>query len=472
MWIDGAWTPASDGARLDVVDPATEEVIDSVPRATAADLDRALAAAECAGRNWRAVDPWSRSAVLRTAARLVRERTEAIASAMTEEQGKPLAEARAEIAGAADHLDWNADEARRIYGRVIEARSRESRLFVMREPIGPVAAFTAWNFPVLLPARKIAPALAAGCSMILKPAEEAPRVAFALAKALEDAGLPAGVLNVVTGEPAQVSRHLLGSPVIRKATLTGSVPVGREILRLCAERLLPASLELGGHAPVLVFPDADPERTAEACARGKFRNMGQVCIAATRFCVHEAVAARFAKRFVEVAASLRIGDGRDPETDVGPLANRRRLDAVDALVQDAASHGARVLCGGQRPPGKSRGFFYEPTVLDRVDASARMLREEPFGPLAPISTFASFDEAVAFANASAYGLAAYVFTTDLATAFRASEALEAGMVGVNQLLLSSAEIPFGGVKDSGFGREGGSEGLEAYTVAKHLHLKF
>lgn len=471
MWIDGSWTPASDGARLPVIDPATEEAIDSVPRATAADLDRALAAADRAWRSWREVDGWSRSAVLREAARLVRERSEPIALALTEEQGKPLAEARAEIAAAADQLDWNADEARRIYGRVIEPRSRESRLLVLREPIGPVAAFTPWNFPVLLSARKLAPALAAGCSLILKPAEEAPRAVLALAKALEDAGLPAGVLNVVTGEPTEVSRHLIASGRVRKAALTGSVAVGREILRLCAERLVPASLELGGHAPVLVFPDADPERTAEACARAKFRNMGQVCIAATRFYVHAAVAERFARRFVEVAGSLRIGDGRDPATDVGPLANRRRLDAVDALVQDAAAGGARVLCGGRRPPGLGRGFFYEPTVVDRLAPSARMLRDEPFGPVAPIARFERFDEAVALANASEYGLAAYVFTHDLGTAFRASEALEAGMVGVNQLLLASAEIPFGGVKQSGFGREGGSEGIEAYTVAKHVHLK-
>ncbi len=471
MFIDGAWSPSADRARIDVINPATEETIDSIPRATAGDLDRALAAADRAWRSWREVDAWSRSAVLRRAAALVRERLETIATVMTEEQGKPLAESRAEVNAAADHLDWNADEARRIYGRTVEARSRESRLLVAREPIGPVAAFTAWNFPVLLAARKIAPALAAGCSMILKPAEEAPRAAFALAKAFEDAGLPAGVLSVVTGEPAAVSRHLLGSSVVRKATLTGSVPVGREILRLCAERLIPASMELGGHAPVLVFPDADPEAVAETCARGKFRNMGQVCIAATRFAVHESIADRFAARFVEVARGLRIGDGRDPKTEVGPLANRRRLEAVEAFVQDAASQGARVLCGGRRPAERRRGFFYEPTVFDRVGPAARLMREEPFGPLAPIVTFSGFGDAIAFANATEYGLAAYVFTNDLRTAFRASEALEVGMVGVNQLLLSTAEIPFGGVKQSGFGREGGSEGVESYTVTKHVHVR-
>lgn len=471
MFIDGDWTAASDGARMNIINPATEEVADSVPVATAADLDRALAAADRAWRSWREVDAWTRSAALRRVAQLIRERAAAIAAVLTEEQGKPLAEAKGEVLAAADQFDWYADEARRIYGRVIDGHSREQRLLVLRQPIGPVAAFSPWNFPALLPARKIAPALAAGCAIVVKPAEEAPRTAFCLAQACHDAGIPPGTVNVVTGNPAFISRHLIGSSVIRKVSLTGSVPVGREILRLCAEGIKAVSMELGGHAPVLVFADADIEQAAETAARGKFRNNGQVCIAASRFYVHESVAARFTERFVEVTQALRLGDGRDPRTDIGPLANRRRLEAAEGLIADALARGAVLRCGGRRPPEFTRGFFFEPAVLTGVDATMRVMTEEPFGPIAPIATFADLPDALAQANASPYGLAGYVFTRDTRTAFLASEGLEVGMVGVNNLVIAAAEIPFGGVKQSGFGREGGSEGIESYTATKYVNIR-
>lgn len=471
LYIDGTWTPASDGSRMEIVDPATEQTVGTVPVATPADLDRALEAAERGWRSWAAVDAWTRSAALRRVAALVRNRVESIAGVLTEEQGKPLGEAKSEVLAAADQFDWYADEARRIYGRVIDGHSRAQRLLVLRQPIGPVAAFTPWNFPALLPARKLAPAIAAGCAVILKPAEEAPRTALCLAQACHDAEVPAGVVNVVTGRPSDISEHLIRSDVIRKVSLTGSVPVGRDILRLCAEGVKAVSMELGGHAPVLVFEDADVENAAEIAARGKFRNNGQVCIAASRFYVQTSVVQRFTERFVEVTKSLRIGDGRGAHTDVGPLANRRRLEATEALVADALHRGARLRCGGRRPPQLTRGFYFEPTVLTGVDISMRVMNEEPFCPIAPIATFTDFDDALRQANASPYGLAGYVFTSNTRTAFLAAEALDVGMVGVNHLVIAAAEIPFGGVKQSGFGREGGSEGIEAYTVTKYVNVQ-
>jgi succinate-semialdehyde dehydrogenase/glutarate-semialdehyde dehydrogenase len=389
---------------------------------------------------------------------------------MTEEQGKPLAEARSEVLAAADQFDWYADEARRIYGRVIDGHSRANRILVIRQPIGPVAAFSPWNFPALLSSRKMAPAIAAGCSILVKPAREAPRTTLCLAQCCHDAGIPKGVVNVVTGDSSMISRHLCASPIIRKATLTGSVPVGREILRLCAEGIKPVTMELGGHNPVLVFEDADVDKAAEIAARGKFRNNGQVCIAASRFYVQESVAGRFTVRFVEIAKALRQGDGRDPATEIGPLANLRRLDATDALVQDAVAKGAIIACGGHRAPEFKKGYFYKPTVLTLVTPAMNIMREEPFCPVAPIATFTDLADAIEKANSTEYGLAAYVFTNSTRTAFLASEGLEAGMVGVNTLLLATAEIPFGGVKASGFGREGGSEGIEAYTVTKYLNI--
>jgi succinate-semialdehyde dehydrogenase/glutarate-semialdehyde dehydrogenase len=456
---------------MDIIDPATEDVVDSVPVATDADLDSALASAERAWRSWRETDVWSRSAALRRVGDLVRARAEEIAAAMTEEQGKPLAEAHAEILAAADNFDWYADEARRIYGRVIDGHSRECRLLVLRQAVGPVAAFTPWNFPILLPARKMAPAIAAGCSVIVKPAEEAPRSCLSLAHACEDAGIPAGVVNVVTGDPAHISTRLIASDVIRKVSLTGSVAVGREILRQCAEGIKPVSMELGGHSPVLVFDDADVEQAAEITARGKFRNNGQVCIAASRIFVQESVAERFVQRFVEVTKSLRVGDGRDARTDVGPLSNRRRLEQTEALLQDAREKGVTVCCGGERPQGFPRGFFFEPTVVRGVDDKMRIMREEPFCPIAPMATFSDLEDGLQRANATEYGLAGYVFTSSTRTAFLAAEGLDVGMVGVNSVVIAAAEIPFGGVKQSGFGREGGSEGIDAYSVTKYVKIQ-
>jgi succinate-semialdehyde dehydrogenase / glutarate-semialdehyde dehydrogenase len=468
LYLAGRWHRTA--ATLAIENPATEETVGYVSVAADEEVDLALRAADESWRAWAQTDAWTRCATLRRIGQLLGEREEEIAACMTEEQGKPLAEARGEVNAAAEQFDWYADEARRLYGRLIPGHSTNNRLSVLHQPVGPVAAFTAWNFPALLPARKIAPALAAGCSIILKPAEEAPRTALAIARACSDAGLPGGLLNVVVGDPLQISERLLRSDVVRKVTLTGSVPVGEHLLRLAAAGIKGVTMELGGHAPVLVLADADPKKAAVACARAKFRNCGQVCISPSRFYVADQIASEFLDAFSAAVADFHVGPGDDPATDVGPLANARRLQAVRGLVDDARAQGAEVRIGGRRPPGHARGYFYEPTVLADVTESMRVMHEEPFGPIAPICTFADPDDAIASANSTAYGLASYVFTNNLTDAYRIAEALETGMVGINHMLLATAEAPFGGVKRSGFGREGGSEGIEAYTVTKYINV--
>jgi succinate-semialdehyde dehydrogenase / glutarate-semialdehyde dehydrogenase len=464
------WRPLDSIERCDVVDPATEEILGSVAAATTQDVDAVLDAAMSGWLTWKEADAWTRSDLLRRVAEILREWTPRIADLLTAEQGKPLSEARAEVTAAADQFDWYADEARRIYGRTINGHTRDNRLLVVKEPIGPVAAFSAWNFPVLLTARKIAPALAAGCSIIVKPAEEAPFTACLVAEACLKAGIPAGVVGVLTGDPAMISSRLIGSEVIRKISLTGSIPVGATLLRAAADRIISASMELGGHAPVLVFADADAEQAAVTCARGKFRNAGQVCASPSRFLVHESVAGVFTAAFADEARRLVVGDGRDPATDVGPLSNRRRLKAAEELVNDALTRGARLAAGGRRDPEATRGFFFQPTVLTDVAPGSRVLREEPFAPVAPIVRFSSLDEALKLANETPFGLASYIFTKDLRTAWLAAEGLEAGMVGINTTSIATAEAPFGGVKQSGFGREGGSEGIEGYLTAKYINI--
>ena len=471
LYIDGQWTAARNAGLREVIDPCTEEVVGHIPAAEAVDLDAALAAAQRGFEAWRRQSPWERSKVLRRAADLVRARVEDIARLMSAETGKPLAEARAETNAAADQLEWYSDETKRIYGYTIEGRTTDVRMQVRYDPVGVVAAFSAWNFPALLPARKIAAALGAGCAIIIKPASEAPGSCMALVQACHDAGVLPGALNLVTGDSALISEHLIRSPIVRKVSLTGSVPVGKRLLALCAEGVKRASMELGGHAPVLVFEDADVERAAEACARTKFRNCGQVCISPSRFYVHERVYDQFSEVFAKIARGLKLGPGLDESSDVGPLANRRGLTHAQALVEDAKQHGARVLAGGGRPAGFQRGYYFEPTVLADVPDGARIMSDEPFVPIAPLTRFSTLDEAVARANAVPFGLAGYVFSRSLKTATLASEALEVGMVGVNELLLASAEMPFGGVKESGMGREGGALGLRDYLEAKFIKTR-
>ena len=470
LFIDGQWRPGAGGREIDVDDPATEKLFVRIAVAEQSDVDDALDSAARGFAEWRRVDAWTRSATLRRVADILRSWTPDMAAVLTAEQGKPLAEAASEIGAAADQFDWYADESRRIYGRLVDGHSMGNRLMVKREPVGVVAAFTAWNFPALLASRKIAPALAAGCSVIVKPAEEAPVTTLLLASACAEAGVPDGVVSMLTGEPAAISERLIRSDVVRKVSLTGSVPVGQTLLRAAADGIKSVSMELGGHAPVLVFADADVDAAAAACAQSKFRNAGQVCASPSRFLVAEPVADEFTWRFAAAAGALRVGDGRDPDTQVGPLTNARRLEAAERLVEDAVHHGAAVATGGGRDASKQRGYFFSPTVLTGVTTDMEIMHEEPFAPVAPITRFGDIDEALALANSTSLGLASFVFTRDLTTAWRASDGLDAGMVGVNTMLIATAEAPFGGVKQSGFGREGGTEGIQDYTVAKYINM--
>ena len=466
LFIDDGWLTAEGRSSQAVIDPATQKPLGTLPHATTDDLDRALAAAQKGFRAWRATSAYDRARIMRKAAELIRERQEHIARVLTQEEGKIAAEAEIEVAVSADIIEWYAEEGRRAYGRVIPGRTAGLRQMVIQEPVGPVAAFTPWNFPALTPARKIGGALAGGCSLIIKPAEETPGTAIELARAFKDAGLPAGVLNVVFGIPAQISEYLIRSPIIRKISFTGSVPIGKHLATLAAQNMKRATMELGGHSPVVITDDVDPEKTAEIAAKGKFRNAGQICVSPTRFFVHESIADRFAKRFSEVAGALQTGNGLDPKTGMGPLANPRRVDAMESFVADARDRGGKISTGGTRLGGE--GFFFKPTVVTGLSDDAKLMRDEPFGPVAPIVAFRTLEEVIQRANALPFGLAAYAFTNSTRAAALLSDALEAGMVGINTFAISTPETPFGGVKESGYGQEGGIEGLEAYTVKKFV----
>jgi len=465
LFIGGSWRAGEGRGALDVLNPATGAPIAGLPVASAADLEEALAAADRGFSRWRATDVDTRGAILRKAAALIRERTERIATLLTIEQGKPLAEARGEAAGAASMFDFYAEEARRAYGRVL-VRPTGQRAFVIKQPVGPVAVFTPWNFPVYLLAKKLAPALAAGCSVIAKPAEECPASTSALVSCLVDAGVPADVLQLVYGVPDAISRTLIASPVIRKVSFTGSTAVGKHLMRLAADGVKRITMELGGHAPVLVFGDVDLERTLDQIVRQKFRNAGQVCVAPTRFYVEQSIYEPFLQGFAERAARLKVGNGLEESTQMGPLANPRRPAALTDLIGDASAKGARLVTGGA---AYGEGFFFQPTLIADAPNDAAIMNTEPFGPVAVTRPFASMDEAIAEANRVPYGLAAFAFTDSLRIANLVADALEAGMVGINSFAISVADAPFGGVKESGFGSEGGPEGLESYLVTKAIH---
>ncbi|WP_019069934.1 NAD-dependent succinate-semialdehyde dehydrogenase [Streptomyces hokutonensis] len=468
MYIAGEWCQGGTGRTAPIVNPATEKVIGDVPLATTADLDRALDAATEGFRTWRNTPIAKRSAILHAAADLITERAPEIGRIMAQEQGKPLREGTTEALRTADTLRWHIEDARRAYGRIIPS-APGTVLTVRREPVGPVAAFVPWNFPVGGPNRKLSSALSAGCSMIIKASEETPGTAAALVACYADAGLPAGVLNLVFGEPAEVSAHLIPSPQVRLVAFTGSVPVGKLLAAQAGEVMKPTLMELGGHAPVIVCADADPVKSARKAAQAKFFNAGQVCTSPSRFFVHESIVDAFTAEFVKAAQSVTVGDGLDADTTMGPLANERRLQAMENLVADAVERGAKVLTGGQRLARD--GYFYAPTVLTDVPADAKLMHEEPFGPLAPIVPFTDLDETLALANSLPYGLAAYGFTESAATAEKLSDALEAGILSINHCGGSVAEAPSGGVKESGYGREGGPEALDAYLITKRVsHL--
>lgn len=466
LFIAGTWRGASDGGTIPIINPASGENIGDLPVATAGDLDEALVAADAGFKTWRAVSAYDRAKILRGAAQLMRERAPLIGRISTLEQGKPIGESTAEAYACADIFDWYAEEGRRAYGRIIPSKHPGVRHMVTREPIGPVAAFSPWNFPTTIPSRKIAAALAAGCSVIIKPAEETPGSALALARALDDAGLPKGVLNVVFGVPADISTHLIASPVIRKITFTGSTAVGKHLGVLAAQGMKPTTMELGGHAPVIVFDDADIDRAVRTLVMGKYRNAGQICIAPTRFYLHDSIHDAFVEKFAAAASLLKLGNGMDRTTTMGPLANPRRLQAMQGMIDDAVKVGARIVTGGEGV--EATGNFWQPTVLAEVPDAARIMNEEPFGPVAVTQRFTRYDDVVVQTNRLPYGLAAYAWTQSARTAADIGDAIEAGMVGINFVGLTGPETPFGGVKESGHGSEGGTEGLDAYLHHKYI----
>jgi succinate-semialdehyde dehydrogenase len=472
MLIDGSWSDSHSGATWEVVNPATEQPIDGVPFGGAAEAESAIDAARRAQPSWGAATAYERGAILLRVANLIRERVDELAPITTRECGKPLAESRGEWTASAAVFEWFSEEGKRSYGRVVPARTAGKRLLVVPSPVGVVGTITAWNFPVLLASRKWAAALAAGCTVVGRPSELTPMTAMALANLLVEAGIPPGVFNLVNGDPDAIGRAFVGSPRVNKVSFTGSQRVGRILMAGAADGLKRLALELGGSAPVLVFPDVDVEDAARQCVRAKFRNAGQVCVSPSRFIVHETIIDAFLQAAEAAARSLVIGDGMDDRVTLGPLVTAAGRDNVESFVRDAVSKGANVITGGRRPPSLDRGFFFEPTVLTDISPLMRVSCEEVFGPVMPVSSFKTFDEAVQTANRTPYGLAGYVLTRDLSTAIRAYEALTFGIVGVNDLVPATAEAPFGGVKESGFGREGGQEGLREYLDQKFVSMGF
>lgn len=471
LLIDNQWQAASDGRQRPVTSPVSQEPVGMIASAGVADIERALVSAERGFKAWRSVSAWERAAILRKASERIRGRAGDIARMISTETGKPLAEALGETNAAADQFEWYGEEAKRIYGQTIPGRNAFDRLSVIYQPVGVCLSLSAWNFPALLPGRKIAAALAAGCSVIARPASEAPGACFAMGQALMDAGLPSGVLTILTGDAELLSSSLIASPIVRKVSLTGSVRVGKQILARCAEGVKKVTMELGGHAPVIVHRDVDPVEVANRVATAKFRNCGQVCISPSRFYVHESIRPEFEQAFARFAESLVIGNGLEPGVTMGPLIREKAVGDSLGLVEDAVRRGARLLTGGRRPPQFNTGNFLAPTVLADVPDDARIMNEEPFAPVAPIAGFTDLDDVLARANAVPFGLASYVFTHDAALADLTAEGLEAGMVGVNEMLLATAEAPFGGIKESGFGREGGSLGIRDYLEPKYIRRR-
>ncbi len=467
LLIGGEWRAKGDaGCSEPVINPADGRILANLPHAGARDLSDSVVAATDGMRVWQKISAYERANIMHRAADLFRTRLDSIARIIVQEQGKVLNEAMIEAAMAADVIDWYAEEGRRAYGRIVPGRVAGVRQMVVHEPVGIVAAFTPWNFPVVTPARKIAGALGAGCSIIIKASEETPGACVEMARCFMEAGLPAGVLNLVFGVPAEVSEKLLARPEIRKISFTGSVGVGKHLAKMATRTMKRSTMELGGHSPVVVFDDVNPEQVADMIAAYKFRNAGQVCISPTRFYVQEGVYARFLERFSAYAKGLRLGNGLEASTTMGPLANPRRLDAMDMFVKDALEQGGKIRAGGKRYGNE--GFYYEPTIVTDVPDHSLIMTEEPFGPIAPIVTFKTFDEVVERANSLEFGLAAYAFTTSIARATAIGDALQTGMVGINSVAISTPETPFGGIKHSGHGSEGGIEGLEAYLNVKFI----
>lgn len=469
LFIHGQWRDAAEGKTLPVFNPATGQEIGRVAHATSTDLDEALLAAQKGFDTWRNMTAQERGKIMRKAAALLRERSAQIAALLTQEQGKPLAEAKGEVMAGADIIDWFAEEGSRTYGRIVSSRVNLAiRQMVLKDPVGPVAAFTPWNFPINQVVRKVGAALAAGCSMLVKGPEETPASPAALVQAFADAGLPEGVLGLVYGNPAEISSYLIPHPVIRKITFTGSTPVGKQLAAMAGQHMKRVTMELGGHAPVIVCEDADIEQAVKSAGAAKFRNAGQVCISPTRFLVHEGVYNDFVQAMGQLAGKLKVGDGMAEGTQMGPLANPRRLTAMSDFLEDAVRRGAQVVTGGQRQG--DAGNFWMPTVLADVPLEARIFNDEPFGPVAAIRKFSQLDDAIAEANRLSYGLAGYAFTRSLRNADLLTRKVEVGMLWVNMPAMPNAEMPFGGIKDSGYGSEGGPEALDAYLNTRSVAI--
>ena len=468
LLINGEWTDAKSGKTIDVINPATGKPIGKVAHAGIADLDLALASAQRGFDAWKNTSAPERANVMRKAAGLLRERADAIARLLTQEQGKPLIEARGEVMAGAEIIEWFADEGRRVYGRIVPSRNLAAQQLVLKEPVGPVAAFTPWNFPINQIVRKLGAALATGCSFLVKAPEETPASPAALLQCFVDAGIPAGTVGLVFGDPAEISSYLIASPIIRKVTFTGSTPVGKQLAALAGAHMKRVTMELGGHAPVIVAEDADVALAVKAAGAAKFRNAGQVCISPTRFLVHNSLVDEFSKALVKHAESLKVGDGLTAGTTLGPLANARRLTAMAKVMDDARAKGATIATGGERMSGD--GNFYAPTVITNVSLDADVFNNEPFGPVAAVRGFDNLEEAITEANRLPFGLAGYAFTKSIKTAHILGQRLELGMLWINQPAMPSAEMPFGGVKDSGYGSEGGPEALESYLVTKSVSI--
>ena len=470
QFIDGKWQQSQNNETYDVINPATEEVIGKASKAGEEDVNKALKSAEKGLEVWKNTPPWQRSKIIRKIADLMREKTDVLAKWMTLEVGKPLAEAAGEVGGAADIFEWNSEETKRIYGQIVESRFENTRMYVKYEPVGVVAGLIPWNFPIILASRKISTALAAGCSVICKPDVITPGSVMELMNIINEAGVPPGVVNLLSGDPANISSQLISSDIIKKVSITGSTRVGKLILKQAAEKVQRVTMELSGHSPFIVFDDVDINQVTDMAITAKFRNNGQVCISPARFYIHERKKDEFAKTLVDKVTKLKIGNGMDKDTILGPLTTEKRLLEVEALAEKTKQEGAKVLCGGKRPAGFNKGYFYEPTIFDEVKDNFTIIKEEPFGPLVPLLTFKDRDEVVKRANDNDLGLASYIYTNSLENAHKVSEKMETGTCAVNTPAVAFAEVPFGGIKQTGYGREGGSMAIKDYLNIKYTHF--
>jgi len=470
QFIDGKWQKSEKGETYDVINPATEEVLGKASKASENDVNKALKSAEKGLEVWRKTPPWERAKIIRKIADLMRERTEVLAKWLTLEVGKPLAEAAGEVGGAADIFEWNSEETKRIYGQIVESRFENTRMFIKYEPVGVVAALIPWNFPIVLASRKISTALAAGCSVICKPDVITPGSVMELMNIISDAGVPPGVVNLLSGDPAGISSQLISSDIIKKISITGSTRVGKLILKQAADKVQRVTMELSGHSPFIVFDDVDINKVTDMAITAKFRNNGQVCISPNRFYIHESKKDEFANMMVAKATKLKIGNGINKDTILGPLSTEKRLQEIEALVETTKKEGAKVLCGGRKPAGFNKGYYYEPTIFDDVKDDFTIMTQEPFGPLVPILTFKDTEEVIKRANDNDLGLASYVYTNSLERAHKVSEQMETGTCAVNTPAIAFAETPFGGMKQTGYGREGGSMAIKDYLNVKYTHF--